>query len=66
MTTGEFQRSQTLKGSRIVLLIGRVAYVRIGSLDESGSVGSTTERPGGGRAACWSTELKGGLEDRKS
>ena len=35
MTTGERQDPKTLKGSRRVLLIGRVAYVRIGSLDES-------------------------------
>ena len=29
--------------------------MRIGSLDESGSDGCTTERPGGGRAAWWPT-----------
>ena len=40
MTTGERQDPKTLKGSRRVLLIGRVAYVRIGSLDESGSDGT--------------------------
>ena len=66
MRTGEHQDPKTFKGSRIVLLIGRVAYVRIGSLDESGSDGSTTERFGGGRAACWPTKLDGGLEHRKS
>ena len=50
----------------ISLSIGRVAYVRIGSLDESRSDCSTTERPGGGRAACLSTELNGGFMHRKS
>ena len=66
MTTGEHQDPKTLKGSRILLLIGRVAYVRIGSLDESGSDGSTTERLGVGRAAWWPTKLDGGLDHRKS
>ena len=40
--------------------------MRIGSLDESGSDGVATYRPGGGRAAEWPTELDGGLKDRKS
>ena len=51
--TSTFDRESSVRENRFA---GRV----------HGSDGSTTERPGGGRAACWPTELNGGLDHRIS